>query len=330
METMRKIPVVFSIDRNVVMPFVVSVTSLLESARPDTFYEIFVLCNAAGLDDAMREKARCVERLSERCSLTFVDVREAFASAYEIRGITIASYYRLLMPDLFPMYDRMIYADVDMIFRDDLSDLYAEACTGGELVAGVREMNEFLQGEDCQRVNDYLLSIGCDLQTYINGGFLVMNLQAMREEGLVPRFLEHAGKQYIYQDQDIINIVCRGRIELLPMRWNYTYSHYMWSHVGPAAASFREAYRPQIEAAERSGTFHYSGPKPWKSFCPRYDFWWVSYRRSPVFDPEEYFRAQDAICAMLARAGQRPKPSKWKRFRRSLCKAVGFKKSYWQ
>ena len=40
------------------------------------------------------------------------------------------------MPDLFPACDRMIYADVDMIFRDDLADLYERACAGGELVAG--------------------------------------------------------------------------------------------------------------------------------------------------------------------------------------------------
>lgn len=325
---MRRIPVVFSIDRNVVTPFVVCVTSLLEHARPDTFYELFVLCNAAGLDDAMREKARCVERISERCSLTFVDVREAFAAAYEVRGITIATYYRLLMPDLFPACDRMIYADVDMIFRDDLADLYERACAGGELVAGVREMNAFLHNEEFDRMKDYLLSIGCDVPNYINGGFLVMNLRAMRQEGIVKRFMEHAGRQYTCQDQDIINLVCRGRIELLPMRWNHTYSHYMWTHAGPAG--FRETYRSEIEEAERVGTVHYSGPKPWNGFCPRYDCWWASYRHSPVFDPETCFQAQESVCAALARGERTPEISKWKRLRRRLCRAVGIKKSYWQ
>lgn len=330
---MQRIPVVFNIDRNVITPFIVCVTSLLEHAGADTFYELFVLCNLAELDSDMQVELRRVVRDPDRVSLTFVDVQDAFAAAFEVRNITIASYYRLLIPDLFPSYERMIYADVDMIFRADLSDLYNRACARGELLAGVPEWNDFVKDEASARIKSYLQSIGSDVQSYINGGFLVLNLGAMRREGIVARFMAHADKQYICQDQDIVNIVCRGRIELLPMRWNYTYSHYMWSYSG--SGDYRNVYRTQIEEAERVGTIHYSGPKPWKEFCPRYDYWWSCYRRSVVFDPEVCFRAEEAIRSALARSQTETQtrsrqPSAWKRFRRRLCRAVGFKKSYWE
>lgn len=325
---MRKVPVVFSIDRNVVVPFTVCVTSLLEHARPDTFYELFVLCDGEELGEELRNEARRAELASENCSLAFVDVGGAFAEAYEIRGITVATYYRLLMPDLFPAYERMIYADVDMIFRSDLADLYEQACAGGELVAGVREWNDFLHDETTDRDKEYLRSIGCGVETYVNGGFLVMNLGAMRREGIVARFLEHADRQYTFQDQDIINVVCRGRIELLPMRWNYTYTLYRWAHTGPAA--YIKAYGREIDEAEWRGTVHYTGPKPWKKFCPRYDCWWACYRRSAAFDAEFSFRAQEAVCRAQDEARNVPRPSKWKRLRRRVCRAFGYKKSYWE
>ena len=64
---MRKVPVVFSIDRNVVVPFTVCVTSLLEHARPDTFYELFVLCDGEELGEELRNEARRAELASENC-----------------------------------------------------------------------------------------------------------------------------------------------------------------------------------------------------------------------------------------------------------------------
>lgn len=40
---MSKIPIVFCFDDNLLMPAGVCLTSLLEHANPDTFYDIFIL-----------------------------------------------------------------------------------------------------------------------------------------------------------------------------------------------------------------------------------------------------------------------------------------------
>lgn len=322
---MRKVPVVFSIDRNAITPFVVCVTSLLKHADSDTFYELFVLCNAAELDEELRSEVRRVELASENCSLAFVDVGDAFAADGAEPGAAVTGCYRLLMPDLFPAYDRMIHADVEMIFRSDLADLYERACAGGELVAGVREWNEFLRDGAAKRRRAYLNSIGCDVETCVNSGFLVMNLEAMRREGIVARFLELVGRPYASPGQDIINAVCRGRIELLPMRWNYTCTHYLWAHTGPAA--YIRAHGREIDEAEWRGTIHYTGPRPWEEFCPRYDCWWACYRDSAAFDAEFCYRAQEAICRMQEAARREPQPSGWGRLWRRVCRAFGFKQS---
>lgn len=305
---MKKIPVVFSIDRNVIVPFVVCSTSLLRHAAPDTFYELFVLHNAAGLDAGARDLAKgAVAEYAEKCSLKFLDVGEMFADAFEIRGITIASYYRLLIPRLLPDYDRVIYADVDIVFRSDLSELFDKSLANEELVAGVREVNAYNKAKSVLKLHRYYEEIGCDVATYINAGVLVLNLKAMRDEGIVDEFIKHAGRKYLTQDQDIMNIVCRGRIELLPLKWNYTYLLYRWAH---QLRGFAAAYAEEIPEAERVGTVHYTGPKPWSGFCLRADLWWENYRNSSAFDADVYYAWQqrhDHLCA------QGNKREKWTR-----------------
>lgn len=322
---MRRVPVVFSIDRNVVTPFVVCVTSLLKHADPDTFYELFVLYNAGAIDPQVCNEARRVELLSEICSLTFVDVGDVFAADGAEPRAAVTGCYRLLLPDLFPTYGRMIHADVEMIFRSDLADLYESACAGDELVAGVREWNEFREDGAAKRRRAYLNSIGCDPATYVNGGFLVMNLEAMRREGIMARFMEQVSRPYDCPGENIINVVCHGRIELLPMRWNYTWTHYQWAHTGTAA--YREAHWHEIDEAEWRGTIHYTGPKPWEGFCQLYDCWWASYRESAAFDADRCYREQEVICRLQEAARSGPQPSGWKRLWHRVGRAFGFKKA---
>ena len=78
------------------------------------------------------------QRIKEQypnCNITLRNVGDLFAGAYEIRGITNVTYYRLLIPTLIPEYDKIIYSDVDVIFRDDLSHVYQSTLFEDEYVA---------------------------------------------------------------------------------------------------------------------------------------------------------------------------------------------------
>ena len=45
----------------------------------------------------------------------------------------------------------------------------------------------------------------------------------------------------------------------------------------------------EINHALEKGIVHYNGPKPWNSWCPNFDIWWETYRKSPIFDQRKYF-----------------------------------------
>ena len=286
---MKRIPIIFAIDKNVVVPCGVTITSLLANAGAETVYDIFILCDGDRLGAADRKALSDAFAAGDKCALTFVDVGEAFKETEGLTSghITTATYYRLLIPELFPQYDKVVYADIDMIFQQDLSAVFYDTLGHGELVAAVLDL----------AINDefYFHSglpakVGKSEKDYFNAGFLVMNLKRMREEGIVGQFKEHAKIRYDQNDQDVLNIVCNGRVQLLPSLYNFQLNHfsnYMWN---------RKTIDISFDVLFKKATLHYTWKhKPWNSLeCVGYDTWWHYYKMSPFFDAKVYFERQRA------------------------------------
>lgn len=120
---MNQVPVVFAFDNNLAFEAAVCISSLFDNARESTIYDVFILYPDG--QDLNRKDIDVVASSHPRHKLTYLPVKDQFEQAYEIRGINTLTYYRLLIPELIPQYDKVIYSDVDVIFRDDLSDIYA-------------------------------------------------------------------------------------------------------------------------------------------------------------------------------------------------------------
>ena len=96
------------------MPAVVCLTSLMENASQDTFYDIFILHRP---DIDFRGSAiGQIAAEYPNCRITYRSVGQDFANAYEVRGISVETYYRLLAPELIPEFDKILYSDVDVVF----------------------------------------------------------------------------------------------------------------------------------------------------------------------------------------------------------------------
>lgn len=281
------IPIIFSIDENVVMQCGVTITSLLSNSGEDTFYDIFILYNTKSLSQDSRDQLIEAFRDMTNCSIGFVDVGKRLESVCVSNSdyLTSATYYRLAIPELFPQYDKVIYADIDMIFQQDLSHLYVHALLDGELVAAVPDL----------AINDQFYfhsslpqKVGKSEKDYFNAGFLVMNLALMRDQAIMDAFQEHSKKGYDQNDQDVLNIVCNGRVQFLPSIYNFQLNHfsnYMWG---------RENVDISFDELFKKATLHYTWKhKPWNSLeCVGYDTWWHYYKMSPFYDDKVYFKRQ--------------------------------------
>jgi lipopolysaccharide biosynthesis glycosyltransferase len=127
--------------------------------------------------------------------------------------LTRSAYLRLLIPELFPDEDRVIYMDCDMVVMDDL-ELLDRIDLGQNIIAGV----------PCPAVRPAeLKATGHRAGSYINSGLLVMNLPIWRAQGVAARcvaLLSDRERPLMTEDQSAINIVAAGRIHLLPARFN--------------------------------------------------------------------------------------------------------------
>jgi hypothetical protein len=150
-------------------------------------------------------------------------VGDVFDSAFEIRGITTPAYYRLLIPELIPEYDKVIYSDVDVLFRMDLSDLYSMDIDDYYLAA-TRDVGLNLSKDGVE----YISSIPeLEADNYLQSGFIMLNCRKISDDCLVAKFKELAKRKLKFQDQDILNIACRRKVRFLPMVYNMTdYSFY--------------------------------------------------------------------------------------------------------
>lgn len=259
------------------MPAGVALTSLLESAAADTFYDIFIL-HAPGCDFSGSALSRLPERYPN-CRLTFRKVEGEFVGAYEIRGIPETAYYRLLAPEIIPEYDKILYSDVDVIIREDLARYYA-IDLGDAYFGAVDNCGRFRPD-----VREYVTrTLGLDWQKgYYYSGNLLINSAAIRRDGLLERFRALGTKAFKQQDMDIINIACNGRFREMGPAFCMTCQLYELL-VGRRADMESVYGAAEVDHALSSGIVHYNGEKPWKGICLNMDIWWDCYRRSIFFD----------------------------------------------
>lgn len=279
---MNTVPIVFAFDNNLILPACVCISSLMMNAREDTFYDIFILhSRKLALE---RDRLGRIPDYYPNCRIRYRLVDETFDAAFEIRGITTPAYYRLLIPELIPEYDKVIYSDVDVIFRMDLAELYRLDISDYYLAA-TRDLGLNFSDDGVRYVNSMP---GLVQGQYLQSGFIMLNSRKIRQDNLVARFRELAKRKLKYQDQDILNLSCSGQVLFLPMKYNMTDYSYFFIHLEPEKIAHL-VDTEEIAEAQLCGNIHFNGHKPWKKYSINFDIWWEYYRKSPFFDAKFYF-----------------------------------------
>ena len=281
-DDMNTVPIVFAFDNNLVFPACICLSSLMMSAKETTFYDIFILYPAS--DGLERKEIDRVQEFYPNCRIQYIAVDDTFTEAFEIRGITTPAYYRLLIPELIPQYDKILYSDVDVIFRSDLYDIYSSTDMQGCLLAGVNSLSHLVPAY----AKYYTEQLKRNPRSIVYSGNLIFNGKQMREEHTTEKLIEHRGQKYMFQDMDILNVVCEGRIKFLSPC--FCLSTFIAEQAIYGKEKLTEIWTDQeIATALSSGIVHYNGQKPWRGWCVNFDIWWEYYRRSPFFDEKFYF-----------------------------------------
>lgn len=274
------IPIFFAFDNNYVEPAAVAFYSLLNKAKPDIFYEMYVLHA-----DITAEKQKLLTDIVQKCGnakLNFVSTHGfgkelfangSFSSGHSNSTFTADTLIRCFGAKFFPQYDRIIYSDVDIIIVDDISELY-EVDLSDKYIAGVRSPFSLYNRDELSHLSPEHYEMLHD--KYIAGGIWVMNLKKIREDNLESRMIEIAHDETIvkrWNDQDIVNIACGGKVGFLPL--NYISYPYLIDLLKNPEFKSNYSREELYDSIINPKIIHFAANKPWNS-DPKYsNLWWT-------------------------------------------------------
>ena len=211
----------FACDERYLPLFGVALASLKANRDVKRNYAVYVLHTDVS-DDVAKEV--CAYYTERGFSLRFRNVSrevESFTERLHTRDYySKATYYRLLIPDLYPKMKKALYLDSDILLRGDVSRLFDTDLAG--LLAGAIPDGFVNHVPVLRRYVENRVGVPLDMP-YFNAGVLLMNLVEMRKIGFGDLFLRllSAVTFRVAQDQDYLNVLCRGKTKFLSEEWNF-------------------------------------------------------------------------------------------------------------
>lgn len=305
--------IVFSANDFYVPYLAALLRSIEQHASPRHNYDLIVLHR----DIRPRHRALLQAMLPrDNFSLRFFDVTRPMSryAHLPLRGhFRVETYFRLLLPELLPDYDKIVYLDSDMIVCADVAELY-ETDVEGYLLAACRDADTagLYNGYEPQKkkYTDEVMKLKAPYD-YFQAGMLVLNLAQFRKTYTAEEMMRLAASyQWELLDQDVLNMLAEGKVRFVDTAWNVLVD---WRGIrirDIIGRAPQELYQDYMRARRAPKIIHYAGPdKPWTD--PESDFaeeFWQASRATPW---------HEAVLARMSRAlaGNAPR-------RRSLYRAV--------
>lgn len=296
------IPVVFAADNNYAPMLASTLESLVSHADKEKYFDLIVLHR----DITSQNQDFLAHSVHKHpyANIRFYNVSH-LVDGYQLstnnQHISVETYYRFLIQEVLPFYKKILYLDCDLIVENDVSELYSTQL-GSTLIGAVYDLdflgNYHMKDGKRKKYAKDVLHLHNPLG-YFQAGVLVMNLEELRKLHTVEEWLTIAqNPSYIYNDQDILNMECEGRVTYLDPSWNV-----MHDCAGRVAGVFayapRDIYRSYLNARSHPRIVHFAGfDKPWVNpWCDYAPLYWKYAQRTP-------FAAQ--IIGMLS--GKTPPP----------------------
>ncbi len=227
---------------------------------------------------------------SDNFHVRFVDMDEYIQQVgmkdfFISRHISMATYFRYFIPEIFHEYDRVLYMDGDVIAADDIAPVFSFDLDGC-LLGVVHDADCFCFDEQRRQYQAEALHI--DWQEYFCAGILLYNIPECRAFELQKKCFDTQARLVNppLHDQDVLNSVTFGRNRVLPTRWHLMWWILAYDKTEAFRRSMPERCQDYLNAAQNAALVHYGGGrKPWhRPELPFADLWWQTARKSPFYE----------------------------------------------
>lgn len=258
--------VVMAVDDNYAKYAAVTITSIISNRGKKNQYRICILHVGLKKNNIKQLEKLCCMGCQVECINISTAIQKCNPRFVEKSHFSEATYYRLLIPEIFSEYETLVYLDSDLIVNVDIADIIPQDL-GNNLIAAAKD--PYFKAHKGK-----LTCLNLSASEYVNSGVLVINNKLWVKERIAQKcfdLLEETPPEHLdFADQDIINMACKGRIYYLNSRWNY-----MWHFIN-GKEELRMVYAEAVkEAADGINIIHYSSSrKPWNVNRPLAEYWW--------------------------------------------------------
>lgn len=221
---MEVIPIVHCFNNNYVIPAAVSFFSMLKNSNESNYYNLYVLHSDISIEN--QEKLNILVSNFPNAKLEFINMGNKcnmlFQNTKHKAHYSKEMYYKLLVPEIFQQYDKIMVTDVDVTFLNDISEIYKNFDVDEDYYltgsSGIGKNNSWLERYNKQYLKAFDKA-DIDKLLQICGGYLIFNLKKIRKDKIFEQFIDYAtknAKKLIQPEQDTINLVCSTKIKFMP------------------------------------------------------------------------------------------------------------------
>ena len=229
----------------------VAVASAVAAASGEYDYHFLILdggLKADSLANLSRRIGDIAVGKGIRATLDALTIDQNRLSVLPPRRGSRMTYAKLVLPEILPHSDSIIYLDADVLCFAGIENVRPPENETQWLLAGARDFFSVIE-KDCPWIDQ--VPVAERKLPYINCGVMWMNLHGLREINFTTRAItaRAAIGNARQGDQSVFNFLCRGKSFVLPPQLNH------FTAIGSA--------RPLCEGNLDLNLHHIGSPKPW-------------------------------------------------------------------
>lgn len=238
---------VYITDSNYVMPTIVSANSFIKNCGCKL--NIFIM--AVNCIDDMAKQAR--QLLGKGANINIIALNNPLVFVCKAaRYISEAALFKFTLPEILYKYDKVLYTDSDTICINNIEDIFSLNISHKFAAVVTDKVAIFYHKRHTEM----------GLSNYFNSGFMLMNLDLLRQKNIPKTCLElrlnNQDDKPRSQDQDTHNLIFGNNVMYLPPIYNYMTNYVFMT------GSYRENFNTEVKV-EDIRIIHYSWLKPWLS-----------------------------------------------------------------
>ena len=205
------INIAYGIDDNYARCMATSIASFCINNKNKNFCFYIV---ASDLSDKTKTKLKILAKDYNINIIIYEINKDFFRNMPIIHEISLATYFRILLPDLVLDIDRLYYIDADIICLKDADSLF-NINLEDNIIAAVA---------DSEKMNNKRnKALNLKQHIYFNAGVLIIDIKKWNDNKISDRILTIINKYrniIKYEDQDALNIVLSKKVKYISKKFN--------------------------------------------------------------------------------------------------------------